>query len=82
MPEQESSRWLMQAQWDLKASRDSAVAGNFEWACFQAQQAAGKALKSFLFEAGRSAGVLHSVRRLLLECGQVNPRFADLEAAA
>jgi HEPN domain-containing protein len=40
----EWERWLAQARWDLKAARDSAAAGNFEWACFQAQQAAEKAL--------------------------------------
>ena len=40
--------WLEQARRDLKAARDSALAGNYEWACFQAQQSAEKALKALL----------------------------------
>jgi HEPN domain-containing protein len=40
--------WLEQARRDLKAARDSASADNFEWACFQAQQGAEKALKALL----------------------------------
>jgi HEPN domain-containing protein len=78
----ESSRWLTQARWDLKAAGDSAAAGNFEWACFQAQQAAEKALKSFLYAAGASPLALHSVRRLLAECERLHPEFAGLRGAA
>jgi HEPN domain-containing protein len=40
--------WLEQARRDLKAARDSASAENYEWACFQAQQSAEKALKALL----------------------------------
>jgi len=40
--------WLMQAQRDLKAARDSLNAGNYEWTAFQAQQGAEKALKALL----------------------------------
>jgi HEPN domain-containing protein len=40
--------WLVQAQRDLKAARDSLDAGNYEWTAFQAQQGAEKALKAFL----------------------------------
>jgi len=40
---EEAKRWLAQARRDLKAAKDSSSAGNFEWACFQAQQAAEKA---------------------------------------
>ena len=40
--------WLVQAQRDLKAARDSLNAGNYEWTAFQAQQGAEKALKAFL----------------------------------
>jgi len=81
MAEGDARRWLEQAQWDLKAAGDSAAAGNYEWACFQAQQAAEKALKSFLLAAGRSRIVSHSVRVLLTECEQVEPRFSDLRIA-
>ncbi len=74
----EGERWLAQARWDLKAARDSAAAGNFEWSCFQAQQAAEKALKSFLYGAGADPGALHSVRRLVAECEKISPEFAGL----
>jgi HEPN domain-containing protein len=40
--------WVEQARRDLKAARDSASAENYEWACFQAQQSAAKALKALL----------------------------------
>ena len=78
----EWERWLAQARWDLKAARDSAAAGNFEWACFQAQQAAEKALKSFLYRAGAEPFALHSLRRLVAECERINPDFARLKPAA
>jgi len=45
----ESMRWSRQAEKDLKASKNSLKSGDYEWACFQAQQAAEKALKSILY---------------------------------
>ena len=36
----ESSKWLRQAEADLKAGRHSLEAGDYEWSCFQAQQSA------------------------------------------
>jgi HEPN domain-containing protein len=74
----ESERWLTQAKWDLKAARDSAAAGNFEWSCFQAQQAAEKALKSFLYGAGAEPLTLHSLRKLVAECERIEPSFSAL----
>ncbi len=61
---EEARRWLAQAKRDLKAARDSAAAGNFEWACFQAQQAAEKAIKALLHGLGRGAWG-HSLVELL-----------------
>jgi len=43
----EAARWLGQARADLRAAESSIAAGVFEWACFQSQQAAEKALKAF-----------------------------------
>ena len=40
--------WLEQAKWDLKAAKDSLKAENYEWSCFQSQQAAEKSLKAYL----------------------------------
>jgi HEPN domain-containing protein len=42
-----SADWLKQAEQDLAAARDSAVAGHHEWAAFQAQQSAEKAVKAW-----------------------------------
>ena len=46
---EESGRWLLQARADMKAAEGSLSLGSFEWACFQSQQAAEKALKAFWF---------------------------------
>ncbi|MHA1803246.1 MAG: HEPN domain-containing protein [Promethearchaeota archaeon] len=40
--------WLNQAIEDYQAAVDSMKSGHFEWTCFQAQQAAEKALKALL----------------------------------
>ena len=42
-------RWYRQAKVDLKAAKDSREMENYEWACFQCQQAAEKALKALWF---------------------------------
>lgn len=38
--------WFRQAEADLRHARNSVEAGDYEWACFAAQQAAGKAAKA------------------------------------
>jgi len=42
----EARRWFAQAAADLRAAENSKRTGSHEWACFQAQQAAEKALKA------------------------------------
>ena len=42
----EADRWLRQALADARAAENSLRAGSCEWACFQAQQAAEKAIKA------------------------------------
>ena len=61
---EEARRWYMQALRDLKAASDSLADGNYEWACFQAQQAAEKAARALLYGYGAS-GWGHSVVELL-----------------
>ncbi|OYT45909.1 MAG: DNA-binding protein [Desulfurococcales archaeon ex4484_42] len=61
---EEVKRWLMQSLRDLKAANDSLRNSNYEWACFQAQQAAEKAVKALLYYHGLSAWG-HSVVELL-----------------
>jgi HEPN domain-containing protein len=79
--------WLDQAQRDLEHARHDLAAGYHEWACFSAQQAAEKALKSvYQHLSGEVWG--HSVKRMLeelppeaggttdlVDCGRVLDRF-------
>ena len=64
----ESMRWFKQAEKDLKASKNSLKLGDYEWACFQAQQAAEKALKSILYARGFRKILTHSVFVLTQYC--------------
>lgn len=66
----EALRWLRQAEKDLESARDSSNSGHYEWACFQAQQAAEKALKAFLLSKGFRAILSHSIRELLQDCSK------------
>lgn len=77
----EFTRCFTQAEHDLRAARSSSGSGHFEWACFQAQQAAEKALKSFLFLNGKRAVIGHSVTNLLRDCQQIEPSFSTVQPA-
>lgn len=58
--------WLQQAERDLEQAEDSRRASRHEWACFAAQQGAGKAVKAFVMAAG-GEGRGHSITRLLTD---------------
>ena len=45
----DSARWFRQAKADIAAARSSLKNGIYEWACFQAQQSAEKALKALWY---------------------------------
>lgn len=62
-----SLRWLKQAEADFDAAQDSVKSSHFEWACFQAQQTAEKALKAFLHSQGLRALITNSIAELLVE---------------
>ncbi|MGB9718955.1 MAG: HEPN domain-containing protein [Thermoproteota archaeon] len=72
-------RWLKQAERDLKAARDSFNSGNYEWACFQAQQAAEKALKAVLFLRGFRAVLTHSIFELVNRVGDEELKKEDVK---
>lgn len=56
--------WFKQAQSDLKHSHNAQKAGDYDWACFAAHQAAEKAVKALIeFSGGAFWG--HSVSKLL-----------------
>lgn len=78
----EAARWLRQAEADLAGARVSTRGGRYEWACFQCQQAAEKALKAFLYNQGRTSILTHSLRELLREAQQLQPALSTLEKAA
>jgi len=56
--------WLRQALRDLEHARRSMEFGDFEWACFAAQQAAEKAVKALYQKLGIEVWS-HSVSRML-----------------
>ena len=56
--------WLRQADADLRHARNSVEAGDHEWACFAAQQAAEEGLKAVVQHLGGEAWG-HSVTVLL-----------------
>jgi len=62
----EAARWYRQARADIEAAESSRVAGHFEWACFQAQQAGEKALKALWYAWGADPWG-HSLARLIDE---------------
>lgn len=61
-----AERWFAQAQADVKAANGSVLHQSYEWACFQAQQAAEKALKAPWYSAAQEPWG-HSLVRLVLE---------------
>lgn len=63
MPER-SGDWFRQAQRDLESAKAQMEDGFFEWACFIAQQAAEKAVKSVYQKLGAEAWG-HSLNDLL-----------------
>jgi HEPN domain-containing protein len=58
--------WLAQAERDLRHAERSRSAGEHEWACFAAHQAAEKAVKALHLHLGQEAWG-HVVARLLSE---------------
>ena len=58
---EEVRNWLSQAKADLEPAQDSLKSGHYEWACFQGQQAAEKALKALYIHKKRTALITHNV---------------------
>ncbi len=57
--------WLMQASEDIKAANTSMENNHFEWACFQSQQSAEKALKALILALNIDAwshGLVHLLK--------------------
>ena len=61
---EEVRNWLNQAEYDLSAAKDSFKTGHFEWACFQSQQAAEKALKALYVHSIKRNIVTHDIVKI------------------
>lgn len=84
-----AASWLKQAEFDLEAARLSLEHGYYEWASFQSQQSAEKAIKGLLVLLNGYAPRGHRIGGLLVLAGRINPdvrkelhvSVASLEAA-
>jgi HEPN domain-containing protein len=81
-PKGEAERWLKQAAYDLQAAEHNANGEYYSVACFNAQQAAEKSLKAFLFAQGERVVLGHSVGELCHRCGEYEENFAGLAGLA
>ncbi len=70
--------WLRKALSDTTAMEASLNAGALDAACFHAQQAAEKYLKSFLIHAGRDFPFTHNLSKLAELCSGVETAFHSL----
>lgn len=50
---EEYERWIKSAEKTLQSAKEDLERGDYNWACFKAQQAAEKALKAFLYGLGK-----------------------------
>lgn len=73
--------WLRQAEKDLAHARRDVEGGDYEWACFSAQQAAEKVVKALYQSIHIDVGG-HSVSKMLRDLpAELNPVVALIEAA-
>jgi HEPN domain-containing protein len=78
----DEKRWMEQALADLAAAEDSLKTRHFEWACFQSQQTAEKALRAFLYSRGRTSIISHSLVDLVRAAERLDASFSPLLADA
>lgn len=76
----EARRWFQQAYFDLKATKWNIQGGFYDTACFLAQQAGEKTLKSLLYFQGarRTALLTHSLVEMVQEAGKKLNLATDL----
>src|SRR5260221_1159186 len=71
--------WLLQGQFDLKASLDSLNDNNFEWSCYQAVQSVEKCLKAVIVHAGWRSPMTHKLGVLISMCNKANSLFTNVK---
>lgn len=74
----QARRWYTQAAHDLASARWSAQGEFYALACFQAQQAAEKHLKAYLYAKGWRGVTGHSTIALLRNCMERDSEFQHL----
>lgn len=84
---EEIKRWLERAKTDLKVAKDSFKSKNYGWACFQAQQASEKALKSLYIKKYKKLLRIHDLvllarkinapKEIIVLCSKINPSYID-----
>lgn len=72
---EEYERWMRQAEATLSSAKRDMEAGDYNWSCFKAQQAAEFAVKGLLYGIGFSP-VGHSILKLL---GEIENRGINVE---
>ncbi len=82
---EEAKEWLKKALKDLRAARKSLNSKEYEWASFQSQQSAEKALKAFYIKKFRRLWKIHDLVEIgkkinaptnILElCDELNPNY-------
>ena len=79
-PQAEARRWYQQATFDLKAAAWNIQGGFHDTACFLAQQAGEKALKSLLYYQGarREALLSHSLIEMVQEAAKMLDTVSNL----
>ncbi len=82
-PQTEARRWYQQATFDLKAAAWNIQGGFHDTACFLAQQAGEKALKSLLYYQGarREALLSHSLVEMVQEAAKTLDTLSTLRGA-
>ena len=78
-PLETARRWVAQAEQSLAMAHTLLDNGHWAGACFQAEQTAQLALKSFLFSKGSRYVNIHSVRELAVRCSEVDSDFGPIE---
>jgi len=58
---EEIENWWKQAEKDLKAAKNSLSSGDYEWACFQSNQSAEKALKALFLKEKKAIAPSHNL---------------------
>ena len=70
--------WLNKAKDDLRWTKHNIESGEYYGACFSAQQAAEKALKSFLLKHKKPLRKIHDVVAILEDCIGIEKDFEQL----